>query len=182
MSLAGRLADGIWGSSLLPDKGSCQRVLWTAWCITQAIKNLCREVGITRNDTEIPLHKLDHHIRADLDGTSERVLAVLRPLKLVLTNLPEDYSHTVEAKVKTSPPVLPMKFHSAVLVAMGSCLPGAHSIPAQYGLVPSTSDTSSYPHLHAHAKGHCSMQCFMIGLRLRRCSRATLRAQPTRYP
>ena len=65
----------------------------------QAIKNLCREVGITRNDTEIPLHKLDHHIRADLDSTSERVLAVLRPLKLVLTNLPEDYSHTVEAKV-----------------------------------------------------------------------------------
>ncbi len=75
----------------------------------QAIKNLCREVGITRADTEIPLHKLDHHIRADLDSTSERVLAVLRPLKLVLTNLPEDYSQTVEAKVlKQCPSGLPM--------------------------------------------------------------------------
>ena len=66
----------------------------------QAIKNMCREIGITRNETEIPLHKLDYHIRADLDTAAERVLAVLKPLKLVLTNLPEDYSHTVEAKVR----------------------------------------------------------------------------------
>lgn len=61
---------------------------------------MCREIGITRNETEIPLHKLDYHIRADLDTAAERVLAVLKPLKLVLTNLPEDYSHTVEAKVR----------------------------------------------------------------------------------
>ena len=79
----------------VPKLGSYQKALG---CL-QAIKNLCREVGITRADTEIPLHKLDHHIRADLDSTSERVLAVLRPLKLVLTNLPEEYSQTVEAKV-----------------------------------------------------------------------------------
>lgn len=68
-------------------------------CAAQAIKSMCREIGITRNDTEIPLHKLDHHIRADLDGTSERVLAVLRPLRLVLTNLPENHSQSVDAKV-----------------------------------------------------------------------------------
>ena len=66
----------------------------------KAIKNMCREIGITRNETEIPLHKLDYHIRADLDAAAERVLAVLKPLKLVLTNLPEDFSHTVEAKVR----------------------------------------------------------------------------------
>ena len=68
----------------------------------QAIKNMCREIGITRNETEIPLHKLDYHIRADLDAAAERVLAVLKPLKLVLTNLPEDYSHTMEAKVRVA--------------------------------------------------------------------------------
>ena len=78
-----------------------------AWAAMQAIKNLCREVGITRNDTEIPLHKLDHHIRADLDSTSERVLAVLRPLRLVLTNLPPDYSHSVDAKVAPLPACSP---------------------------------------------------------------------------
>ncbi len=78
-------------------KGPTMRALW----LLQAIKSLCRELGITRNDAEVPLHRLDHHIRADLDSTSERVLAVLRPLKLILTNLPEDYSSTVEAKVRS---------------------------------------------------------------------------------
>ena len=82
---------------LLPERST--RACVRTWAAVQAIKNLCREVGITRNDTEIPLHKLDHHIRADLDGTSERVLAVLRPLRLVLTNLPENHSQSVDAKV-----------------------------------------------------------------------------------
>ena len=63
---------------------------------------MCREIGVTRNETEIPLHKLDYHIRADLDAAAERVLAVLKPLMLVLTNLPKDYSHTVEAKVRVT--------------------------------------------------------------------------------
>lgn len=68
---------------------------------SQAIKSLCREVGITRNDAEDPLHRLDNHIRADLDSTSERVLAVLKPLKLILTNLLGEYSSTVAAKVRS---------------------------------------------------------------------------------
>ena len=70
--------------------------------LVKAIKNKCREIGVTRNETEIPLHKLDYHIRADLDAAAERVLAVLKPLMLVLTNLPKDYSHTVEAKVRVT--------------------------------------------------------------------------------
>ena len=47
-----------------------------------AINNFCREIGITRNDNIIPMHKLEHHVRADLDSTSPRTLAVLRPLKV----------------------------------------------------------------------------------------------------
>ncbi len=65
----------------------------------QAIKELCQEIGITRNDSEIHLHKLDHHIRTDLDATSPRALAVLDPLRLVLTNLPADHLQTFDAKV-----------------------------------------------------------------------------------
>ncbi len=65
----------------------------------QAIKNLCQEIGITRSDGEIHLHKLDHHIRADLDATSPRALAVLEPLRLVLTNLAADYFHPFDARV-----------------------------------------------------------------------------------
>ncbi len=65
----------------------------------QAIKNLCQEIGITRSDGEIHLHKLDHHIRADLDATSPRALAVLEPLRLVLTNLPANHFLTCDARV-----------------------------------------------------------------------------------
>jgi glutaminyl-tRNA synthetase len=60
---------------------------------------LCQEIGITRSDGEIHLHKLDHHIRADLDATSPRALAVLEPLRLVLTNLPTDHFQAFDAKV-----------------------------------------------------------------------------------
>lgn len=47
-----------------------------------AINNFCREVGITRNENVIPMHRLEHYIRQDLDANSPRALAVLRPLKV----------------------------------------------------------------------------------------------------
>ena len=65
----------------------------------QAINQFCKELGITRSDADIHLHKLEHHVRADLEASSPRTLAVLRPLLVVLTNLPEDYHEVVKAKV-----------------------------------------------------------------------------------
>lgn len=49
-----------------------------------AINAFCREIGITRNANVIPYHKLEHHVRANLDATSARVLMVLRPLRVRL--------------------------------------------------------------------------------------------------
>lgn len=54
---------------------------------------------MTRSEGEVHLHKLDHHIRADLDASSRRALGVLRPLRLVVANLPEAHYEEVEAKV-----------------------------------------------------------------------------------
>ena len=65
----------------------------------QALNNFCREGGITRNDAMAHLHKLDHHVRLDLDAASPRCLAVLEPLRVVLVNLPEDYHTTVQGRV-----------------------------------------------------------------------------------
>lgn len=45
----------------------------------------------------IPYHKLEHHARAHLDATSPRALAVLRPLRVVLTNVPEGRVEAVRA-------------------------------------------------------------------------------------
>ena len=66
----------------------------------QAILDFCREIGITRSDGEAHLHLLEHHIRSDLDAHSPRALAVLRPLRLVLTNLPADHFEEFPAKVR----------------------------------------------------------------------------------
>ncbi|PRW56443.1 glutamine--tRNA ligase [Chlorella sorokiniana] len=63
-----------------------------------AVNNFCREIGVTRSEGEVHLHKLDHHIRADLDATSRRALGVLRPLRVVITNLPDSHFEEVEAK------------------------------------------------------------------------------------
>ncbi|KAF6264766.1 tRNA synthetases class I, catalytic domain-containing protein [Scenedesmus sp. NREL 46B-D3] len=62
----------------------------------ESVNAFCREIGITRNANVIPYHKLEHHVRLHLDAHSPRTLAVLRPLKVVLTNVPEQHSSTVQ--------------------------------------------------------------------------------------
>ena len=64
-----------------------------------AINDFCRGLGITRAEGEIHLHRLEHHIRADLDATAPRSLAVLRPLRISISNLPKNHFEEVEAKV-----------------------------------------------------------------------------------
>ncbi|MEW5320129.1 MAG: hypothetical protein WDW38_011226 [Sanguina aurantia] len=63
-----------------------------------AINTFCRDMGISRNTNLIATHRLEHHIRADLDIHSPRMLVVLRPLKVVITNLPDGHVEMVEAK------------------------------------------------------------------------------------
>eukprot|EP00201_Polytomella_parva_P009891 CAMPEP_0175064682 /NCGR_PEP_ID=MMETSP0052_2-20121109/15477_1 /TAXON_ID=51329 ORGANISM="Polytomella parva, Strain SAG 63-3" /NCGR_SAMPLE_ID=MMETSP0052_2 /ASSEMBLY_ACC=CAM_ASM_000194 /LENGTH=850 /DNA_ID=CAMNT_0016331077 /DNA_START=254 /DNA_END=2806 /DNA_ORIENTATION=- len=65
---------------------------------SSALNNFCREVGITRNSNTIPMHRLDHHIRAELEVKAPRALAVLRPLKVTVTNWPADKVEMVEAR------------------------------------------------------------------------------------
>ena len=64
-----------------------------------AVNAFCRGLGITRAEGEIHPHRLEHHIRADLDAIAPRALGVLRPLKVVIKNLPEDHFEEVDAKV-----------------------------------------------------------------------------------
>ena len=77
-----------------------ETVVCATWQVValQGINNFCREIGITRTGGELPLHILDYHVRADLHLTSARTLAVLHPLKVVITNLPEDHYEMVDAK------------------------------------------------------------------------------------
>ncbi len=82
--------------------------------LVQAINNFCKELGITRSDADIHLHKLEHHVRAELEASSPRTLAVLKPLLVVLTNLPHDYHAVVKAKV----PVISARFLCMIQLSM----------------------------------------------------------------
>jgi glutaminyl-tRNA synthetase len=56
----------------------------------QAIRMYCENSGISKSNTTIDLNFLEHCLREDLNKRSPRVMGVLRPLRLVIDNYPED--------------------------------------------------------------------------------------------
>ncbi len=62
-----------------------------------AIRDFCERVGITKKDAVIDMGLLESCVRDDLDRDAPRAMAVLRPLKVVIENWPEDRFETVEA-------------------------------------------------------------------------------------
>ena len=55
-----------------------------------AIRNFCKEIGVAKSNSLVDISMLEHCVREDLNENAERVMAVLKPLKVVLTNVPED--------------------------------------------------------------------------------------------
>ena len=64
---------------------------------SQGLRNFARNLGVSKTSGFTEFENLEHYIRADLNRTSARVMTVLRPLKLVLTNYPEGQGEFVEA-------------------------------------------------------------------------------------
>jgi len=64
----------------------------------KSIRNFCEEIGVTKKDSVIEMTVLENAIRHDLEASAKRVFGVLKPLKLVITNYPEDKSETFEVK------------------------------------------------------------------------------------
>lgn len=63
----------------------------------QSIKNFINKIGYTKYDGIIDVALLEHAVREDLNATAPRVAAVLDPVKLILTNYPEDQVEMMEA-------------------------------------------------------------------------------------
>ncbi len=55
----------------------------------ESIRDFCQKVGVARRDNVVEIAQLEHSIRDDLNRRAPRVMAVLRPLKLVIDNYPE---------------------------------------------------------------------------------------------
>ena len=62
-----------------------------------AIRRFAERIGVSRRDSVVDVGLLEHALREDLNATSPRTMAVLRPLKLVIENLPDDQEVTVDA-------------------------------------------------------------------------------------
>ena len=54
-----------------------------------ALQNFCSEVGVAKANSLVDVAMLEHCIRDDLNNNADRIMAVLHPLKVVITNYPE---------------------------------------------------------------------------------------------
>src|SRR6188508_1424685 len=62
----------------------------------EAIRDFCERIGVAKKENVIDVALLEHCVREDLNRRAPRAMAVLRPLKLVLTNYPEGQSEQME--------------------------------------------------------------------------------------
>ncbi len=87
--LAKLVFDGVvdgWDDPRMPTLRGLRRRGYPA----SAIRAFCREVGTTRTNSRQSIEYLESYVRRDLNATAQRRMAVLRPLKLRLTNWPTD--------------------------------------------------------------------------------------------
>jgi glutaminyl-tRNA synthetase len=63
----------------------------------ESIRNFAQRIGVARRDNVIDVSLLEFSLREDLNKRAQRTLAVLNPVKLVITNYPEGQTETLEA-------------------------------------------------------------------------------------
>ena len=82
-----------WNDPRLPTIKGLRRRGYTP----EAIRAFCDHIGVAKREAIVEMQLLEHFIREDLNKRAPRVMAVLRPFKIVLDNYPEDQSEELEA-------------------------------------------------------------------------------------
>jgi len=82
-----------WDDPRMPTLSGFKRRGYTA----QSIRNFCAAIGVSKTNGTLELAMLEHFIREDLNKNAPRVMAVLRPLKVVIDNYPEGKVDEVDA-------------------------------------------------------------------------------------
>ena len=65
---------------------------------SHSIRDFCERIGVAKSANTVEYALLEHCLREDLNDTAERTMAVLRPVKLVITNYPEGQSEIFEVE------------------------------------------------------------------------------------
>jgi glutaminyl-tRNA synthetase len=82
-----------WDDPRMPTLSGIKRRGYTA----QSIRNFCAAIGVSKTNGTLELAMLEHFVREDLNKNAPRVMAVLRPLKVVIDNYPEGEVDEVDA-------------------------------------------------------------------------------------
>jgi len=64
----------------------------------EAIRDFCERIGVAKRDSVVDIALLEHCIREELNLSASRVMAVLRPLKLIIDNYPEGHVEWLDAE------------------------------------------------------------------------------------
>ncbi|WP_172455451.1 glutamine--tRNA ligase/YqeY domain fusion protein [Paenibacillus sp. BIHB 4019] len=83
-----------WDDPRMPTISGLRRKGFTA----EAIRAFCREIGVAKANSTVDERMLEHFIREDLKLKALRTMAVLRPLKVVITNYPEGQTELLDAE------------------------------------------------------------------------------------
>lgn len=86
------IVDG-WDDPRMPTLSGLRRRGFTP----EAIRDFCDRIGVARAQSTVDYALLEHCLREDLNRRAPRVMAVLRPLKLVIENYPQGHTETLEA-------------------------------------------------------------------------------------
>ncbi|MEW6062566.1 MAG: glutamine--tRNA ligase/YqeY domain fusion protein [Bacteroidota bacterium] len=82
-----------WDDPRMPTIAGYRRRGYTA----SSIKNFCDIIGVAKRDSVIDMSLLEYSIREDLNKHAQRAMAVLHPLKVVITNYPEGKTEELDA-------------------------------------------------------------------------------------
>ena len=87
------VVDG-WDDPRMPTIAGLRRRGYTP----ESIRSFCREIGVSKADSVVDSQMLDFFLREDLQPKAVLGMAVLRPLKLVITNYPEGQTEMLEVE------------------------------------------------------------------------------------
>ncbi|WP_240415806.1 glutamine--tRNA ligase/YqeY domain fusion protein [Paenibacillus periandrae] len=94
-----KIVDG-WDDPRMPTISGLRRKGYTP----EAIRSFVREAGVAKSNSTVDERMLEHFIREDLKLKSPRTMAVLRPLKVIITNYPEGQVEMLEAENNSENP------------------------------------------------------------------------------
>lgn len=94
-----------WDDPRMPTVSGLRRRGYTP----ESIRNFCERIGVAKTDSTIDIALLEHCIREDLNKRAPRVMAVLRPLRVVIDNYPEDQTEEVDAVNNPEDPDMGMR-------------------------------------------------------------------------